>query len=287
MRIYKFIYFLSIILVLFALPLSSSGQFSSKYFLTSDGVQLHYLEAGSGPLLILVPGWTIPANIWKPQIEYFSKTHQVVALDPRGQGRSEKPPHGYHSARRAEDIKDLITHLGNKPFYLAGWSSSGRDILIYAHEFKSSALQAVIVVDWDVKLENPMAFTSRFKSLQLNREGWTKEFIRAILQETHSEEYIQTVIQGALSMPTNAAAIMIANIILFEPSDLSFILDSLKIPVQGIFCGADWAINAAHEVRKNWPDIRVDVIPDTKHTLFVDNPTEFNRVMEEFINSIN
>ena len=41
----------------------------SRYFVTSDGVRLHYLEAGpsTGHTIVFVPGWTMPAWIWQPQ----------------------------------------------------------------------------------------------------------------------------------------------------------------------------------------------------------------------------
>ena len=90
-------------------------EFRSDHFLTSDGVELHYLEAGSGPTLVFVPGWTMPAEIWQHQLRHFSSTHRVVALDPRGQGRSEKPTFGYQPSRRALDIGELLEHLGGKP----------------------------------------------------------------------------------------------------------------------------------------------------------------------------
>ena len=59
-------------------------EFKSAHFVTSDGVRLHYLDAGSGPPLVFVPGWTMPAWIWEPQLSHFSASHRVVALDPRG-----------------------------------------------------------------------------------------------------------------------------------------------------------------------------------------------------------
>jgi pimeloyl-ACP methyl ester carboxylesterase len=37
------------------------GDICSAYFKTKDGVRLHYLEAGAGPTLIILPGWTQPA----------------------------------------------------------------------------------------------------------------------------------------------------------------------------------------------------------------------------------
>ena len=41
--------------------------------------------------LVLVPGWTMPAWIWMPQILAFSQRYHVVAFDPRGQGNSAAP----------------------------------------------------------------------------------------------------------------------------------------------------------------------------------------------------
>src|SRR4051812_31567292 len=74
----------------------------SRFFVTSDGVRLHYLEAGSprAPTLVLVPGWTMPAWIWGPQIRAFSLSYHVVAFDPRGQGDSEIAVSGYEPGRR-------------------------------------------------------------------------------------------------------------------------------------------------------------------------------------------
>ena len=65
----------------------------SRFFVTSDGVRLHYLEAGppTGHTIVFVPGWTMPAWIWGPQIQAFALRYHVVAFDPRGQGDSDAP----------------------------------------------------------------------------------------------------------------------------------------------------------------------------------------------------
>ena len=39
----------------------------------------------------------------------------------------------------------------------------------------------------------------------------------------------------------------------------------------------------AEMVRERWPEIRVEVLEDTGHALFVDEPERFNRVLEEFL----
>jgi non-heme chloroperoxidase len=87
----------------------------SGHITTNDGVRLHYVEAGSGPDLLLVPAWTVTAEVWRHQIEEFSQTHHVIAYDPRGHGLSDSPSHGYRISRLAADARQLIEalHLTN------------------------------------------------------------------------------------------------------------------------------------------------------------------------------
>lgn len=87
----------------------------------------------------------------------------------------------------------------------------------------------------------------------------------------------------ALSTPTNAAAIMIANLILMGPTDLRPALDSLDRPALFVASSQDWAVEQAELVREGWPEIHVEVIDETGHALFVDRPEEFNRIVEEFV----
>src|SRR2546430_1668991 len=90
-----------------------------RWFVTSDSVRLHYLSGGSGPgpTIIFVPGWTMPADIWEPQLRYFARPARVIALDPRSQGASQRTSDGNYTDRRAQDIHELIAHI--KPPRLA------------------------------------------------------------------------------------------------------------------------------------------------------------------------
>jgi microsomal epoxide hydrolase len=80
------------------------GAAKNGFFKTSDGIRLHYLEAGSGPSIVFEAGWSMPAWIWDPQIRHFAEHYHVIALDPRSQGDSDKPPSSNYPARCAQDI---------------------------------------------------------------------------------------------------------------------------------------------------------------------------------------
>jgi len=85
-----------------------AAETTSSFFITSDGVRLHYLETGKGTAIVFVPGWTMPAWIWSLQIQYFAKNFHVVALDPRAQGDSEKVNFGNYTRRLCLNLPDTV-----------------------------------------------------------------------------------------------------------------------------------------------------------------------------------
>ena len=267
----------------------AQGKFESHHFMTSDGIKLHYLEAGSGPTLVFVPGWTMPAWIWEPQLSHFSASHRVVALDPRGQGSSEKPSQGYHAARRGRDICELLEHLAGEPAVVVGWSLAVQEALVCAHEVGTEHIRALVLVDHPVFIapQDALAIADeRVKSLQLNREASVRTFVEEILNNPPSEAYVEALTRAALSTPANAAAIMMADLYFLGPTDLRPLLDALDRPVLFVFSSLDWAVAAANEVRERWPKMPVKVMNGASHALFVDKPQEFNRVLEEFLGSL-
>jgi pimeloyl-ACP methyl ester carboxylesterase/predicted glycosyltransferase len=62
-------------------------------FIERDGVKVGYEVFGSGgPTLLLMPTWSIaPSRIWKAQVPYLARHHRVITVDPRGNGRSDRP----------------------------------------------------------------------------------------------------------------------------------------------------------------------------------------------------
>jgi microsomal epoxide hydrolase len=258
----------------------------SGRFHTSDGVELQYWEAGSGPLLVFVPGWTMPAWIWRPQLEHFATSHHVVALDPRGHGASEKATHGYTATRQSQDICELLTHLDDGPAVIIGWSIAGQHVLLCADGVGTEVVEAVVVVDWQITEEASREFAAnRISRLQEDRQVFTRGFIEAIHRDPQPE-YVEALTESVLSVPTNAAAIMTANWYFFGPHDLGPVLDRLARPALLVYSALGWAVAAAEQAREGWPGIPVEVIEETSHALFVDRPEEFNRVLSAFLSSL-
>jgi microsomal epoxide hydrolase len=100
------------------------------------------------------------------------------------------------------------------------------------------------------------------------------------------EAYLDRLTDAVLAMPTNAAALVSANVALLGPIDLRPALRAVDRPVLFVFSSLDWAVAAADEVRQDWPNVRAEVIDEASHALFVDQPETFNRLLEGFLVSL-
>jgi len=95
----------------------------------SRGVKIHYIIEGQGEPVILVHGFTasIPVQWGLPGIiSKLAKQYQVIALDNRGHGNSDKPhdPDSY-GKQMPEDVLRLMDHLKIKKAHVVGYSMGG------------------------------------------------------------------------------------------------------------------------------------------------------------------
>jgi epoxide hydrolase 4 len=93
-----------------------------------NGVRLHYVEQGEGPLVVLLHGFPDFWYGWRKQIEPVANAgFRVVAPDMRGYNLSDKPPgaKAYDSDNLAADVAALIRERGEERAFLAGHDWGG------------------------------------------------------------------------------------------------------------------------------------------------------------------
>jgi pimeloyl-ACP methyl ester carboxylesterase len=101
-----------------------------------NGVRLHYVTAGKGPLILFLHGFPEFWYEWKNQLVEFSKDHQAVAPDMRGYNLSEKPQEldQYKVSALVEDIRALSDHL-----------SHGKKFVLVAHDWGGAVAWAFAI----------------------------------------------------------------------------------------------------------------------------------------------
>jgi non-heme chloroperoxidase len=255
------------------------------FFTTSDGVKLHYLAAGTGQIVLFIPGWTMPAEIWQRQIEHFSPDYCVVALDPRSQGSSDKPEEGNYPARRAQDYKELIEHLGS-PVVLVAWSIAVYEALTYVEIFGTYRWKGLVLVD--IMLHDPSIPEDRARryeflhSLQADRKQFAATFIRSMYRQPQPEKYLDGIIAASLLTPTNSAVALLAE--LAVKNDIRPALSKIKIPVLAIMTPRNRL--AAELVTAMVPGSQAEIFENAGHCLFVDEADRFNTLLEGFLEKV-
>lgn len=99
----------------------------TQEFVQTNGIKMHYVTAGKGPLVILLHGFPQFWYTWRHQIPELAKHFQVVAPDLRGYGDTDKPQQisDYRGSLLADDIVGLIHGLGHTKAHVVGHDWGG------------------------------------------------------------------------------------------------------------------------------------------------------------------
>ena len=112
----------------------------------ANGVLLHYVTAGQGEPVVLLHGFAQTWYEWKRSvIPALAEKYFVIAPDMRGVGDLERPMGGYDKRTMAEDIYQLVQHLGLKKAIVIGHDFGGAVAYALAAEHRDFVSKLVIV----------------------------------------------------------------------------------------------------------------------------------------------
>ncbi|GGJ95670.1 alpha/beta hydrolase [Pilimelia anulata] len=95
-------------------------------FVSANGSRFHVVEAGSGPLVLLLHGFPEFWYAWHRLLPALADAgYRAVAVDMRGYGGTDKPPRGYDGYTLAADVTGLIRALGERTAALVGAGFGG------------------------------------------------------------------------------------------------------------------------------------------------------------------
>ena len=91
----------------------------------SNGVKIRYVTEGKGEAVVLIHGWMSDSDMWgRLDTNPATKEYQLIALDLRGHGKSDKPHDAAkYDAEVAADVIRLLDHLKIEKAHLVGYSS--------------------------------------------------------------------------------------------------------------------------------------------------------------------
>ena len=164
-----------------------------------DGVTLHYVEAGSGPLVIFYHGFPLFWFSFHHQMEALKGEYRVVAVDGPGINLSSKPEDlaQYKLPQLVEQLDQLARHLGgDEKFYLVGHDWGGVLSFSYA-QHHSERLHKVVGI-------NAMPMNQMLGLLETNKDQQIKSKYMYSMRSGETHKLITE--NGANRMWKNAYA---------------------------------------------------------------------------------
>ncbi|WP_437603976.1 alpha/beta fold hydrolase [Sorangium sp. So ce590] len=281
----------------------------SHRFTERSGVRLHYVEAGEGPLVVLLHGFPEFWYSWRHQIAALVEAgYRVIAPDMRGYNLSDKPRGvaAYALAELTADVAALIEASGaERAAAVVGHDWGGGVAWAFAGRYPALLDRLVIL-----NCPHPQRLLAGFRTARQLRKSWYMlffqlpkvpellarrddyAFFRASLKDdpqrlgAMSDEELARYVE-AWSQPGALTATINYYRATFRPSGLRGLTRPLRIapPVLVIwgehdrYLGAELAVPDPELV----PNARVARIPDASHFVHYDRPERVNQLLLEFL----
>jgi pimeloyl-ACP methyl ester carboxylesterase len=115
------------ILLLTATAAAWAEDLGEEGFADSNGVKIHYVTAGKGPLVVLIHGFPDYWYSWRDQMPALAKHFQVVAIDQRGYNKSDQPKgvENYTMEKLVGDVEAVVKHFKKDKAIIVGHDWGG------------------------------------------------------------------------------------------------------------------------------------------------------------------
>mgnify|MGYP003592670718 CR=1 FL=1 len=240
-----------------------------------DGIKTYYEISGSGPYVLMIPGWAARCRLYQPVADALSSSFSVILLDlPGFTGGTDEPPEAWDVEGFVTFVIHFIEKLGIRELSLAGHSYGGRVII---HMMNRSSLPFTVkkIVLIDAAGIKPVRTASQKRKQAVFR------FMKHFIPKDKLDDYKKK--HGSADY-RNASPLMRQCLVKSINDDLTDLLPSVSPETLLIWGTADTAtpIGDGEKMEKLMPDAGLVRLENAGHFSFLDQPVIFERVMKSF-----
>jgi len=265
--------------------------------MTEDGIRLYYEEAGSGTPLIFVHEFAGDYRSWELQMRHFGQRYRCIAFNARGYPPSDVPESqaSYSQSRAADDIRSVLDHLSIDRAHVVGLSMGGFATLHFGFRHATRARSLCVAgCGYGAEPEQRERFRTEAATIA--------DFIKSTGMPAFADKYAYgpTRVQFENKdrrgfaefkrMLAEHSGIGSANTQLGvqreRPSlfDLVEDMKRLKAPTLILTGDEDWpCLMPGILLKRNIPAAALAVMPNCGHTINLEAPDEFNRIVGDFL----
>lgn len=268
----------------------------SGYVTVAPGVELFYREKGEGTPLVFVPGWTFSSEIFIRQLEGLSHRYRVIAIDPRGQGRSTKTAVGNSYNTHGHDLGVFLEQRMIENAVLAGWSTGCLEVFASVRAHGVDRIQGFVGIDMSPKalsssdadwVEGTVEDAAEAATDHLGTVEGQKGFVEfyateVMVQRDLNQEELDWITGISLQTPAWVAEALWGSAMLSNYLKEAIFLDANRPSIYVL--AEHWAERARIFLEHHMPDTPTHVLGG--HMMFWEHPDAFNRIVDEFVTGL-
>ncbi len=264
-------------------------------YIDVDGLRLCYQERGQGETVLILPGLATSIDFWQLNVPVLAEQYHVIAVDPPGFGKSDKPDVSYDLLWMRDRLLSFMDAKGIRRTSLIGGSLGGHLALLIALEQPERVDKLVLMGSsgaWPppgfllagglYALWNDAVVTDHL------RRNWPDIYSKMFIRQTPVTQamfrYQMAVRADAARYAPEGRASSRALRSIFFHSCLDR-LGRVRQPTLLIWGARDCIHlhSEARSLRQGLPDARLVIVPDAAHEVMVDQPAVFNDLVTTFL----
>lgn len=267
---------------------------------TDDGVKLYVEETGRGEPVIFVHEFAGDHRSWEPQLRHFARRYRCITYNARGYPPSDVPedPGAYSQARATADIKAVLDHLGIARAHIVGLSMGGFATLHFGLSYPESARSLVVAgCGYGAEPDRREQFRSEAEACAISLEqGGMEAFAAgyslgpARVQFQNKDPRGHREFADLLAGHSATGSALTQRGVQRERPSLYNLEDKLKaLTVPTLIVTGDEdepCLAPGVYMKRKIPSAGLAVLAKTGHTLNLEEPEAFNRLLTEFFDQV-
>lgn len=267
------------------------------YATTDDGVRLHYEECGSGTAVIFVHEFAGDHRAWESQMRHFGQRYRAITYAARGYPPSDVPTDvgKYSQGRAADDIAAVLDQLGLQKAHVVGLSMGGFASLHFGFRHPARALSLCVAgCGYGAEKGQREKFRTEVDAVtafldEHGIEAFAAKYAygptRVQFENKDPRGFQEFKRQLAEHSATGARNTQLG--LQRERPSLYDLVDQMKtltIPTLVLTGDEDWpCLQPALLMKQTIPSAALSVMPNCGHTINLEDPDQFNRLVRDFI----
>jgi pimeloyl-ACP methyl ester carboxylesterase len=267
---------------------------------TDDGVRLYFEETGSGTPMIFVHEFAGDHRAWEAQLRHFCQRYRAIAYAARGYPPSDVPDDvtKYSQARAADDIAAVLDHLRIDKAHVVGLSMGGFATLHFGFRHPQRTLSLCVAGcgygaerDQRDRFRAEVAAVAAFldsNGIEAFAGKYAYGPTRVQFENKNPRGFVEFRRQLAEHSAVGARNTQLG--VQGERPSLYDLVDQMKaltVPTLILTGDEDWpCLQPALLMKQTIPSAALSVMPNCGHTINLEDPDQFNRLVGDFIGQV-